>query len=322
MGLFESVVHERQEFYRNNPEKRSKYKEAEQIVATYALTNAGIAGAMNIIPGPWGMTAVIPEIIIIIRNQLKMIYDIGIALGQPEYKLTKEVLLGIMTSATGTASTGMLTIHGGKVLVKRSSLRVMQKIIAMLGGRISQRMLKSVVSKWLPVVGAVAMAGWINYSTKKIGKIASHILINEIEFLEDRALPAAPIEETPTIQVNQSELENKKLLLAKLSALLNLIKIDGDIDEREKAFIEPLIANAPFSEHKKAVLRKHIDSPNKFKVNYELFKNKPEEATALLIDLVALAKADEKFHPAEKMYIRQIGKTLELPDEDISWLCS
>lgn len=51
-------------------------------------------------------------------------------------------------------------------------LIVLQKIIAMLGGTVTLRLLKSMVAKWFPGVGVAAMAAWSKYATNMIGKKA------------------------------------------------------------------------------------------------------------------------------------------------------
>ncbi|MFE8646509.1 hypothetical protein ACFX58_15625 [Sphingomonas sp. NCPPB 2930] len=171
-SAFDSIIETRSKFFKDHPEKINK--NVDSIIKSYTRNNAMISGGSSLIPGPWGMLAVTPELVIVIKNQVQMIYDIGQALGQEE-KITKELLLGIFFAAAGTGAGGLLTVQGGKVLVRRASLRVIQKIIAMLGGRITQQALKSAISKWLPVVGAAAMAAWTGYMTRNIGRKAEEI---------------------------------------------------------------------------------------------------------------------------------------------------
>lgn len=176
----ESVIESRSSHYRSNPDKRPHKATINSLISSSANTNAVITGGASLIPGPWGMAAVIPELTLVINNQVKLIYDIGVAHGK-EKIITKELLLGIFLSALGTGAASLLTIHGGKVLVKRASLRAIQKLIAMLGGRITQQAIKSAVSKWLPIVGAAAMATWTRYTTKKIGETANRIFAMDIQ---------------------------------------------------------------------------------------------------------------------------------------------
>lgn len=179
-SAFDYVIENRSDYYRKNPSNLPQLNSVSGLISSYTRNNAAISGGASLIPGPWGMAAVIPELTLVIRNQIQMVYDIGVANGK-QAQLTKELLMGIFLTAMGSSAGSLLTIHGGKILVRRASLQVIQKIIAMLGGRVTQQVIKSTVSKWLPVVGAGAMAAWTGYMTKNIGEKANELFKLEIE---------------------------------------------------------------------------------------------------------------------------------------------
>ena len=179
-SAFDYVIENRSDYYRKNPSNLPQLDSVSGLISSYTRNNAAISGGASLIPGPWGMAAVIPELTLVIRNQIQMVYDIGVANGK-QAQLTKELLVGIFLTAMGSSAGSLLTIHGGKILVRRASLQVIQKIIAMLGGRVTQQVIKSTVSKWLPFVGAAAMATWTGYMTKNIGEKANELFKLEIE---------------------------------------------------------------------------------------------------------------------------------------------
>ena len=179
-SAFDYVIENRSDYYRKNPSNLPQLDSVSGLISSYTRNNVAISGGASLIPGPWGMAAVIPELTLVIRNQIQMVYDIGVANGK-QAQLTKELLIGIFLTAMGSSAGSLLTIHGGKILVRRASLQVIQKIIAMLGGRVTQQVIKSTVSKWLPFVGAAAMATWTGYMTKNIGEKANELFKLEIE---------------------------------------------------------------------------------------------------------------------------------------------
>ena len=179
-SAFDYVIENRSDYYRKNPSNLPQLDSVSGLISSYTRNNAAISGGASLIPGPWGMAAVIPELTLVIRNQIQMVYDIGVANGK-QAQLTKELLIGIFLTAMGSSAGSLLTIHGGKILVRRASLQVIQKIIAMLGGRVTQQVINSTVSKWLPFVGAAAMATWTGYMTKNIGEKANELFKLEIE---------------------------------------------------------------------------------------------------------------------------------------------
>lgn len=200
MGIFELVVSDRRGHFDKHPDEIPDKKSAPSIINSYSVTNAVISGGASLIPGPWGMVAVIPEIVAVIRNQLAMIYDIGMAYGKSKV-LNKELLAGVLVTAMGASAGSLLVMQGSKVLVKRVALRAFQQIIAMLAGKITQQALKSAISKWLPGVGAAAMAVWSNYLTRKVGEKAIEIFKKEIVISEE------VIEEVPL----EKELKHRKV---------------------------------------------------------------------------------------------------------------
>ncbi len=183
-GAFDSVSLTRRAHFEANPTKRPQAADIERIISSYANTNALIAGGANMIPGPWGMLAVVPELVGIIRNQIQMIYDIGVAHGQ-EAHLDSKFLLAIFSAVMGGGAISLATVKGSQLLVKRASLRVIQKIIVWLGGKITQRVLKQLIAKWLPVVGAASMALWARQSTMSMGQKAAEMLKHEVRFSDE-----------------------------------------------------------------------------------------------------------------------------------------
>jgi|GEM_PF-7044606 hypothetical protein len=177
-GAFESVIESKR---KSLPTAESAMStDVDYIIKKCAMENAAIAGGSSLIPGPWGMVAVVPEIALVIRNQISMVYDIGAANGKAA-QINKELLAAIVLSAMSNGVAGLMVMHGGKVLIRRSSLRVFKKIVTLLSGKVTQQALKSSISKWLPVVGAAFMAWITNQMTQNIGRRANEIFQKEIE---------------------------------------------------------------------------------------------------------------------------------------------
>ena len=316
---FETVVKERNDYYQNNPAKIPEKEAVSSLIASTALTNSAISGGASLVPGPWGMLAVVPELILVIRNQIALIYDIAAANGKKDM-MTKELAAMVFVSAMGTSAGGLLVVHGGKYLVKRASLQVFQRIVVILGGKITQQALKSVISKWLPGVGAAAMAVWTNYMTRQIGNKANEIFSYGIQF-EDSIVDIElikPIEENISTTTN----DQKSNEFFKIKILCNLMKIDGQIKEEELDFISTLIDKADISSIEKTILLNSLTDSDKSIEGIDILAQSPNDSIALLSNLTALAKIDNQFHITEKLYIKQIGKLLGFSETDIEEVMS
>ena len=319
MGVFELVVSDRSGYFAKHPDKIPDKKSVPSIINSYSVTNAAISGGASLVPGPWGMVAVIPEIATVIRNQLAMIYDIGMAYGKSKV-LNKELLAGILITAMGSSAGSLLVMQGSKVLVKRVALRAFQKIIAMLAGKVLQQALKSAISKWLPGVGAAAMAVWSNYLTRQVGKKAIEIFEKEI-VLSEEVIEEMPLE-AESVSVSTAAISRASTLstspdMPKVQTLLNLMKVDGTIKAEEREYMETIIGNADLTESERADLTQAVEKSGQFVVDYSAFTGSPDDAIGLLVDMVTLAKRDGTFHITEKMFVKQVGKLIGFSDNDI-----
>lgn len=320
MGVFELVVSDRSGHFAKHPDQIPDKTSVQSIINSYSLANTAISGGAGLVPGPWGMVAVIPEIAVVIRNQLAMIYDVGMAYGKSKV-LNKELLAGVLLTAMGSSAGSLLVMQGNKVLVKQVALRVFQKIINnRLAGAITQKAIKLAIGKWLPVVGAAALAVWSNYLTRQVGKKAIEIFEKEI-VLSEEVIEEMPLEteskSVPIATISRPSTPGISPDLPKVQTLVNLLKVDGTIKAEEREYAQTIIGNADLTESEKADLTQAIDKSGKFVVDYSAFASSPDDAIGLLVDMVTLAKRDGTFHITEKMFVKQVGKLLGFSDNDI-----
>ena len=310
LSAVNKVSEERENYYKKN--NVPSIDSIDNIISDYSNKNALISGGASIIPGPLGMAAAIPEIIAVINNQLKMIYDIAKANGQKE--INKELLITVLLSAMGNASGNLLIVHGQKIMAKRVGARVLQTLIKLLGGKITQQIAKSMAAKWIPIAGAIAMAAWSKYTTNKIGQKAKEVFSKEIVFENSE------INESNIIDIVDEKINLKSIQKTKVQILINLIKIDNNIDSSEIKFIEDFMDKIELDIDDKMDLIQQLNSQNKISADYNILKNNNEEILYLLIDLVALAKIDNEFHITEKLFIKEIAKILEFNQEELQLL--
>ena len=235
MGVFDLVLQERTAHYAKPSTKKPTKDSVDHIISGYVKQNTAMSAAFNMIPGPAGMVAAVPEIVGVIRNQLAMIYDVGMAYGQERF-ITRDLLLGIFVENSAKAGTQLVLVHGGKLVLKRTSLRVFQKVVAILGGKLTQQVLKRSLAKWVPVVGAGAIAAWTNHSTKKLGEKAKEMLALEIEVDSEQEIEEI-LDISPEIEVESINTEELMGLIEDgaspemVAKRAERIGFNGDIEE-------------------------------------------------------------------------------------------
>ena len=81
---FNYVIKSKNEEYRDNPGAIPTRDQVPGLIAKFANINSVVSGSASLVPGPFGMLAVVPELAIVIKNQIELIYDITRAYGQKE----------------------------------------------------------------------------------------------------------------------------------------------------------------------------------------------------------------------------------------------
>lgn len=326
IASFDMVAKDRSNYFTQNPDQITSINSASSIINRYAILNGGISAAANLVPGPLGMIAVGPEIITVMRNQIAMIYDLGVVYGKQRY-LTKELLAGVLicTLGTGLISTvntvasKVIITQGSKILVRKVSTPIFKELARWLALRSAQQALKSSVSKYLPLIGSSAMGLWSTYTTKEVGKKAIQLFQKQIELLDETQSISEYAITSNLISASLLEANvnrEERIEVLKIKSLINLMKVDGNIEHKEKEYLKTIIINANLNPGEINEIKNTL-SAQKIEIDYSVIGSYPDDALGLLIDLITLARSDGDFHITEKMYIKQVGKMIGFSEADI-----
>jgi len=70
---------------------------------------------------------------------------------------------------------------GTRYMVKRAGLEVVRRVLKRVGIRISQQVLGKSITRFIPLIGAAAVAGYAYYDTTKVGGTAAELFSREID---------------------------------------------------------------------------------------------------------------------------------------------
>ena len=299
--IFEGPLTERKNYYLNN--SRPTVEDVEGIITSCSLVNGTMAGISGILPPPIGMLTILPELILTIENQIVMIYDIGVANGQEDH-MSKEVVLALALQAgIGSVAITALASQSERILIKKASIKIFNKMANVFGLKISSSVVKSKVANCIPFLGGIAIGVWIKYTTSELGKGSALILSNNIT-----------IEETEEIdQFSQDPEETIEILENKVLVLMNLMKVDEESNEKEKEYITQIIDNIDFSYFTVAKLRIDLELSSQSAVDFDILeKSSKSDKDSLLLDMLSLAKRDGQIHAKEFDYIMSVCEKLTL----------
>jgi uncharacterized tellurite resistance protein B-like protein len=105
--------------------------------------------------------------------------------------------------------------------------------------------------------------------------------------------------------------------LLKLYSYLNLLKIDGKVSDDEVEFLEAFIDESDLSNDENMEIIGKISNSKMIDVDYSLLKDNIEQSIILINNLVAMSKSDGQIHPTEKMFIKNVGNQIGLPEQDV-----
>jgi hypothetical protein len=156
--------------------------EAARKAANAAATKAAAAaGTLALPPGPLGWLTILPEMLAVWRIQAQMVADIAAFHGK-KGALNQEQMLYCLFRHSASQAVRDLVVRVGKgMLVRRATLGVLQSVARRVGVNVTQRVVATSVTRWLPVVGALGVAAYAYYDTAQVARIAMDFFEHDIE---------------------------------------------------------------------------------------------------------------------------------------------
>ncbi len=149
---------------------------ARNLARKAARRAAALSGALALPPGALGMLTVIPDLIAIWRIQAQMVADIAGLYGR-ELQLTRSHMVYCLFRHAATQLARDVAVRTGERLVFRQlSAGAMRSVLNGVGFNVTQRIAGTAASRWLPVVGAAAVAGYAYFDTMQVAKTAIALL--------------------------------------------------------------------------------------------------------------------------------------------------
>jgi len=162
------------------PPDDSPVERARGIAKAAARRASTVAGALALPPGPAGLLTILPELVAVWRIQAQMVADIAAAFGKTR-ALSREQMLYCLFKHSAAQAVRDLVVRGGeRYLVRAATVRVVQDAAAKIGVKVTQRAIAKSVSRWLPVVGVLGVAGYAYYDTAQVAATAISFFDKEI----------------------------------------------------------------------------------------------------------------------------------------------
>lgn len=146
-----------------------------------AAAQAGLtSGALALPPGPLGLVTALPDLMNTYRIQQQMVADIAGCYGKTA-ELRRESMIYCLFKQGAAALVRDLVVRAGeKIVVRKASVKMIQQLLEKLGIQVSQRFLAKAATRWLPLVGAVALGAYSAKDTHEVGDNAIEIFSAQV----------------------------------------------------------------------------------------------------------------------------------------------
>lgn len=155
---------------------RRKSKDA-QVESRAAIGKAAgkaslTAGAFAVPLGPVGWLTILPEMVAVWRIQAQLVVDIAALHGQ-KAEITREQMMFCLFRHTAAQAVRDLAVRAGeRLIVQNVTRQVLKKVAEAIGVKIARRVVGKGLTRWLPVIGVVGVAGYAYYDTAQVGATA------------------------------------------------------------------------------------------------------------------------------------------------------
>ncbi|HEY2864359.1 MAG TPA: EcsC family protein [Casimicrobiaceae bacterium] len=149
---------------------------ARALARKSATRAAALSGALALPPGIFGMLTVLPDLVAIWRIQAQMVADIAGLYGR-ELELTRaHMVYCLFRHATSQLARDVAVRAGERLVIRQISGGALKSALTSVGMSVTQRVAGTAASRWLPVIGAAAVAGYAYYDTLQVAKTAMGLL--------------------------------------------------------------------------------------------------------------------------------------------------
>jgi hypothetical protein len=164
----------------DNPDSR-----VQSTISNAAIKAATVSAVLSLPPGPMGMLTIVPDLIAIWRIQAQMVADIAAEYGKTA-KLTRESMIYCLFKHAAAQALRDLAVRvGGRLLIKRPALRVIQKTLAKVTVKITQRTAGKAISRWIPIISTLGVGAYAYYDTAQVGQTAKDLFSSDFDVESD-----------------------------------------------------------------------------------------------------------------------------------------
>jgi hypothetical protein len=163
----------------------------QRLARQAARRAAMVSGGLALPPGPLGLLTLLPDLLAIWRIQAQLVADIAGARGRSGSLTREQMLYCLFRHAASQLLRDVVVRAGERAIVHRLTVSALQAVASRLGIQVSQQLVAKSASRWVPGLGAAAVAAYAWWDTERVARTADSLFAREI-VVEPPAAAAAP----------------------------------------------------------------------------------------------------------------------------------
>jgi hypothetical protein len=196
-------------------------REVRRLARQAARRAAVISGGLALPPGPLGLLTLVPDLIAIWKIQAQLVADIAGVRGRSGSLSREQMLYCLFRHAASQLLRDVVVRSGQRVVVHRLTVSTVTAIANRLGLQVSQQLIAKSAGRWVPGLGAAAVAAYAWWDTERVARTADELFARELvldadtidlPIGEDRTRTAASIAhgDTKAVEAAQDPTRTKK----------------------------------------------------------------------------------------------------------------
>jgi len=149
---------------------------AQAIARKAASRAAALSGALALPPGVFGLLTVAPDLVAIWRIQAQMVSDVAGLYGKAMQLTRSHMLYCLFRHASSQVARDVVVRAGERFVVRQLSGGALKSVLTGIGISVTQRVAGTTASRWVPVLGAAAVAGYAYFDTLQVARTAIRLL--------------------------------------------------------------------------------------------------------------------------------------------------
>jgi len=164
-------------------------RQVRRLARQAANRAALISGGLALPPGPFGVLTLVPDLIAIWKIQAQLVADIAGARGRSGSLTREQMLYCLFRHAASQLLRDVVVRAGERVVVHRLTVSAVQAIAGRLGVEVSRQLIAKKASRWVPGIGAAAVAAYAWWDTERVARTADELFSRELLFDDGAAAP-------------------------------------------------------------------------------------------------------------------------------------